>query len=245
MTRWIGALIQVWGWVSITLVAGVLASALGLLVGRLAPDAFGLLGVALCQTVPVLLGTLAVVAPVALLSAIALDQTLPRGPVVEVLGRVVAAAGGVPPVVYGVVGAMVAPWVGVGTAVLVLALAVLPGLTLSLTRVLRRTEPEERLAAQALGATPIQVLLHVVGPAATGGVVAAFARTAGIVLGLAAPLLLLQPVGPMPIAWQVVERAARGDLGVAAVLALGLLTLALAARAVGVLADRRVAWRLP
>lgn len=245
MTRLLGTLVQLWAWLALAGFACALAAALGLVVAQLVPVDPRFIASALAQTIPVVSVACVGAGAVALLSAVALDQVLPRGPAVDVLRRGIAAAAGVPSVVFGLVGVLLVPWTGILTVSLVLALAMLPSLTLGAARILERAEPEERLAAQALGATPWQVLLLVIGPSAARGLIALLARTAGRMVGLVAPLLLLEPSGPMPIAWQIVERAASGDAGMASILAVVVSIVVIGANLASVLIDQRVAWRLP
>ena len=244
MTRWLGVLVHLWGWASLVVVVTVLAAGLGVLVATAAPGALPLLGGSILHTGPVVLAAVLLAAPFAVTTAVALDQVLPAGNLRDALGLLVAALDGVPALVVGVVGAVLAPALGPAVVIVVLALAIAPSLTVALAAVLDRAEPEERLAAQALGATPLQVLLFVVGPASAKGFAAAGLRALARLVGIAAPLVVLSPEAGLPIAGDIVHRAASGYLAAAATLALGVLALATALRVLSTLIDRPDSWSM-
>jgi len=251
VTRALGWIVQLWGWLALVLVSAVLAGGLGALVATAVPDLSGLsqslplLVDAAAPTAVALLGAVVLAVPLALTTAVALDQVLPTGPLRDALELGVSAMDGVPALVAGVVAALLAPALGPAVVVVALALAITPSLTVAAQDVLSRAEPEERLAAQALGATPLQVLLFVVGPAASRGLIASLLRALARLLGLAAPLLVLQPDAALPVAWQVVHHAVDGQLAAAALLALAVLLIATGLRATAMLLDRPTQWRLP
>ncbi|MFK7927180.1 MAG: ABC transporter permease subunit, partial [Myxococcota bacterium] len=152
-----------------------------------------------------------------------------------------------PPLVFagvGVVGLWVLPGLGSTWVAVVLAVAVLPRLTLGFADVSRLVEPEERLAAAALGASRWQVFSRVVGPGSLGGWLACALRAAATMTGLLAPLLLLPlgQVSSLPI--EAFRHAIAGDLGTAAGMVLVVLVVMALVRGAALMVERRPAWRL-
>jgi ABC-type phosphate transport system permease subunit len=241
------ALVTLAGWVGAAVVLGAPVAVVGLLILRAVPLALAsLLG-------PMVLGValvglaLLVSLPAAGAVAVAVDQALPRGPLRRALSTTVELLEGLPPVVHGLLGLIVlAPLLGTGSSPF-LALLVLSGVALApLSRALREALEgalvEERLAAAALGATPLQVLLHVVGPAVRGPLLAATLRVAGRLLGLAAPLLLVLAPGEGVLASEAVHLALAGDIGAAAAATLVLVGLAVGLHALAWPLDRPASW---
>ena len=243
-----GTLVQIWGWGSLALVLSALGGGLGALLVTAAPGVSAHLVeslITVAWTFVAVLPALVVAFPLGLAVAVAVDQVLPPGRLLDTLRRLLAAMDGVPSLVIGVAFALIVQRVGLAVGAIVLGLSIAPTMALGVGRVLRRTEPAERLAAQALGATPMQVLLLVVGPGAFRGLAAVLLRAVARLSGLAAPLLVLRWDGPRPIALEAFHRAATGELAHAALLGLALLGLAVAFRGAAALVDRPIRWRLP
>jgi ABC-type phosphate transport system permease subunit len=147
----------------------------------------------LASTGLLLATTLVICLPLSLLLALILDQAAPRGVDTRLLDSALAALSGVPSVVHGVVALLLAganP--GLWIQALTLATLVGPGLVVGVRRSFQHSRPADRLAAQALGASALQVLVYVVGPAAAPALLSATFRAAARILGLAAPLLVLR-----------------------------------------------------
>ena len=149
---------------------------------------------------PMIVGTLAIAGlamvfgiPVSLGCA-ALISGLGRGPLPRLLLRLVRFMTGIPTVVYGFAGIfllvpIVREWTGVGSGFCILSAALLLAVLVAPTMILLFCDsfaavPKSYLrAARALGASPVQCLIHIVIPNAwrglTGGVVLASGRAVG------------------------------------------------------------------
>ena len=149
---------------------------------------------------PMIVGTLAIAGlamvfsfPVSLGCA-ALVNGLGRGPLPALLHRLVRFMTGIPTVVYGFAGIfllvpLVREWAGRGSglcilsAALLLAILVAPTMILFFVDAFSNVPRTNLLAADALGATPVQRLVHVVIPCSwpglTSGVVLASGRAVG------------------------------------------------------------------
>lgn len=237
-------LVRVWtSGAAISTVVLVFAGGLAL-VGALDLSALDRVGPALLETFLVLgvAGLLAV--PLAASTAVGLDQVLPQGPVVRGLSRVLHAAEGIPSVIVGVVAAT---WVGLGAGIVVsgavLGVWMVPSLVGEYRRALGAVKERERLAALALGATPLQVLVYVVGPAASRPLGAATLRGLARSAGLAAPLIVCAAGTTEPLAVVAVRAAAAGEVGVAATLAVALMGLVLGLRLLASAVDVDRSWR--
>jgi phosphate transport system permease protein len=205
----------------------------------------------LAGTVVTSLVGLAVAVPVAIGTAIALTELLPRwiaGPV----GVVVELLAAVPSIVLGVWGfAVVAPFVrdlapegrtfgpSLLAAGLVLAVMALPIIAAVTRDMLRSVAPAQRDAALALGLTPWEVTWRVVLPNARPGIVAAALLGLGRALGETMAVIMVvgnQPLLPESL-WQPGSTIASvianefgdpsGPLHSAALVELGLVLLAL------------------
>ena len=133
-------------------------------------------------------GTIIIGVPVGLLTAVFLSKIAPKG-----LGAAVSTAvellAGIPSVVYGLLGMTllvpaVAKTFGIASgaclfsAILVLALMILPNIVSVSVTALNAVPPEYEEASLALGATPIETYFKVSVPAARSGI------AAGVVLGI-------------------------------------------------------------
>lgn len=216
-----GRAVRGWAWASAgTLLLGIIAAATVLVLsvdgpsmGRLVPMAAAGLGVGAAG--------LGVALPGAAAVAIALDVALPGGPSRDALAAALRSLQSLPPVVHGVLGVVVlVPILGASATpligLLVVGGALLAPLTEDLRRALGRAQREERIAAAALGATPLQTLVYAILPAARRHILAAVIRGLGVALGLAAPILVLGELAGDPLPAAVARAAVAGDLGVAA-----------------------------
>ncbi len=149
---------------------------------------------------PMIAGTLAIAGlamlfslPVSLGCA-ALISTLGRGPLPDLLHRLVRFMTGIPTVVYGFAGIfllvpMIRQWAGRGSGFCILSAALLLAVLIAPTMILifcdsfAAVPPSYIGAARALGASPVQCLVYIVIPEAwrglTGGVVLAAGRAVG------------------------------------------------------------------
>ena len=140
-------------------------------------------------------------APIGLLCAVFLAKTAPPRlaaavrPAVELLS-------GIPSVVYGLVGMLVlVPAVrrcfrlpdgaGLFSAILVLAVMILPSIVSVSEAALRAVPPEYEAASLALGATQIETVFRVTLPAASGGVAASVVLGVGRAIGEAMAVLMV------------------------------------------------------
>ena len=178
------------------------------------PEAAGIAG-ALLGSLMTILVTLAAALPLGLMAALYLEELAPRQHrltrawwrLVEVVTINLAAT---PSVVFGLLGLTVflhlmhlprsAPLVGG----LVLALMALPLIIIAARNAIRTVPVEQRDAALALGASPMQVTLHHVLPAAFPGMITGAVLALAHVLGETAPLMLIGMVAfiaSYPTSW--------------------------------------------
>jgi len=178
------------------------------------PESAGIAG-ALIGSLMTILVTLAAALPLGLMAALYLEELAPRQHrltrawwrVVEVVTINLAAT---PSVVFGLLGLTVflhlmhlprsAPLVGG----LVLALMALPLIIIAARNAIRAVPVEQRDAALALGASPMQVTLHHVLPAAFPGMITGAVLALAHVLGETAPLMLIGMVAfktSYPTSW--------------------------------------------
>ncbi|MBU3655760.1 MAG: phosphate ABC transporter permease PstA [Alphaproteobacteria bacterium] len=178
------------------------------------PEAAGIAG-ALLGSLMTILVTLAAALPLGLMAALYLEELAPRQRrltrawwrLVEVVTINLAAT---PSVVFGLLGLTVflhlmhlprsAPLVGG----LVLALMALPLIIIAARNAIRTVPVEQRDAALALGASPMQVTLHHVLPAAFPGMITSAVLALAHVLGETAPLMLIGMVAfiaSYPTSW--------------------------------------------
>lgn len=178
------------------------------------PEAAGIAG-ALLGSLMTILVTLAAALPLGLMAALYLEELAPRQRrltrawwrLVEVVTINLAAT---PSVVFGLLGLTVflhlmhlprsAPLVGG----LVLALMALPLIIIAARNAIRTVPVEQRDAALALGASPMQVTLHHVLPAAFPGMITGAVLALAHVLGETAPLMLIGMVAfiaSYPTSW--------------------------------------------
>jgi phosphate transport system permease protein len=231
-----------------------------------APESAGIAG-ALLGSLMTILVTMAAALPLGLMAALYLEELAPRRhPLlrwwwhgVEVVTMNLAAT---PSVVFGLLGLALflnlmqlprsAPLVGG----LVLALMALPLIIIAARSAIRAVPTELRDAATALGASPMQVTLHHVLPAAFPGMITGAVLALAHVLGETAPLMLigmvafitsyptswLQPATTLPIQiylWATSPEPAFANKAAAA--AVVLLILVLSINALAQKARRR--WR--
>ena len=236
--------IPVWGWGSLVVVAAGTGLGLGLLLASadLTGGAVALGAVGASASLVTAALTLAV--GVAAVCASALELVAPGRRWRRAVEHSLMLVGGVPPIVVGAAIAAVLPGLPVLLAWIALGVLAVPPLVAGFRRVMAAVEPEERLAAAALGATRLQVLLRVVGPASVRGAASEVLRAGVLLFGLAAPLLVVGslPADPLPLA--AVRYAAAGELGVAALMAVVLLAMTVAGGALAAALQRGPTWRM-
>lgn len=144
-----------------------------------------------------LLVTLLVAFPLGIMAAIYLEEFAPKNRWTEIIEVNINNLAAVPSIVYGLLGLAVfigffgmprsAPMVGG----LVLALMSLPVIIIAARAALRAVPPSIRHGALALGASPLQVVLHHVLPLAMPGILTGTIIAMAHALGETAPLLMI------------------------------------------------------
>ena len=148
---------------------------------------FGILPMILSSIVGTF-GSILLGVPIGLLTAVFMSQVAPRG-LVKMVRPAVELLAGIPSVVYGLIGMMIiVPMVGkifnlasgatMFSAIIVLAIMILPTIISVSETSLDSVREELREASLALGATPIQTIFKVIIPAARSGIVT------GVILGI-------------------------------------------------------------
>lgn len=148
---------------------------------------FGILPMILSSIVGTF-GAILLGVPIGLLTAVFMSQVAPKG-LVSIVRPAVELLAGIPSVVYGLIGMMViVPAIGkifdlasgatMLSAIIVLAIMILPTIISVSETALDSVREELREASLALGATPIQTIFKVIIPAARSGIVT------GIILGV-------------------------------------------------------------
>ena len=148
---------------------------------------FGILPMILSSIVGTF-GAILLGVPIGLLTAVFMSQVAPRG-LVKIVRPAVELLAGIPSVVYGLIGMMIiVPMVGkifnlasgatMFSAIIVLAIMILPTIISVSETSLDSVREELREASLALGATPIQTIFKVIIPAARSGIVS------GVILGI-------------------------------------------------------------
>ena len=148
---------------------------------------FGILPMILSSIVGTF-GAILLGVPIGLLTAGFMSQVAPRG-LVKIVRPAVELLAGIPSVVYGLIGMMIiVPMVGkifnlasgatMFSAIIVLAIMILPTIISVSETSLDSVREELREASLALGATPIQTIFKVIIPAARSGIVT------GVILGI-------------------------------------------------------------
>ena len=148
---------------------------------------FGILPMILSSIVGTF-GAILLGVPIGLLTAVFMSQVAPRG-LVKIVRPAVELLAGIPSVVYGLIGMMIiVPMVGkifnlasgatMFSAIIVLAIMILPTIISVSETSLDSVREELREASLALGATPIQTIFKVIIPAARSGIVT------GVILGI-------------------------------------------------------------
>ena len=144
---------------------------------------FGILPMILSSIVGTF-GAILLGVPIGLLTAVFMSQVAPRG-LVKMVRPAVELLAGIPSVVYGLI---IVPMVGkifnlasgatMFSAIIVLAIMILPTIISVSETSLDSVREELREASLALGATPIQTIFKVIIPAARSGIVT------GVILGI-------------------------------------------------------------
>ena len=148
---------------------------------------FGILPMILSSIVGTF-GAIVLGVPIGLLTAVFMSQVAPRR-LVKMVRPAVELLAGIPSVVYGLIGMMIiVPMVGkifnlasgatMFSAIIVLAIMILPTIISVSETSLDSVREELREASLALGATPIQTIFKVIIPAARSGIVT------GVILGI-------------------------------------------------------------
>ena len=148
---------------------------------------FGILPMILSSIVGTF-GAILLGVPIGVLTAVFMSQVAPRG-LVKIVRPAVELLAGIPSVVYGLIGMMIiVPMVGkifnlasgatMFSAIIVLAIMILPTIISVSETSLDSVREELREASLALGATPIQTIFKVIIPAARSGIVT------GVILGI-------------------------------------------------------------
>lgn len=240
--RSMGWWIVAWSWGAV-LLTGLVLGGVGTAVSIEASSAdLALVGVLLARSLALAsCGTL-VALPFSASLAIALVELPVPGRLRRGVDASVLIFGGLPPLALGA-GALA---LNLGThslyAVAVLAAFATPSLVRGLRRALARARSGERLSAVALGAAPVQVLVHVVWPAAARPAFGAVLRSVARSLGAAAPLLLIDDsVGYLAV--EAVRRTLDGDIATAAAAAIMVLAVVIALHGLAGSLERRVSWR--
>ncbi len=154
--------------------------------------------------------TAAISIPVGVAAAIYLEEYAKRNRINTVIEVSIANLAGVPSIVYGILGlAMFVRWLNLGRSVLAgamtMSLLILPVIIIASREALRAVPSSIRLAAYALGATPLQTIRHHVIPAALPGILTGTILALSRAIGETAPLIMIGaltyvafvPRGPM------------------------------------------------
>jgi phosphate transport system permease protein len=160
------------------------------------PELAGVFG-ALIGSILTLLVTLACCLPVGVAAAVYLEEFAPRGRISDFIEININNLAAVPSVVFGLLGLAIflnffgmprsAPLVGG----LVLSLMTLPTVIIASRSALTAVPPSIREGAMAVGASPLQVVLHHVLPLATPGIMTGTIVGMARALGETAPLLMI------------------------------------------------------
>jgi phosphate transport system permease protein len=234
--------VAAWAWGSVAVTIATLAGVAGTLV------AVGAIGevVAVVPLAARAVGVAAIAVGAAALPALALavllDELLPANRATRIAQVLLSASRDVPPLALGVVALGVGLGAGDRHATAVLALLAIPMLAQGARGALRRARRADRLAAVALGASPVQVLLHVVGPAAIPGLAALGLRSLARLVAAAAPVLLADPE-TASLALRAFHGALSGDLARAGAAVAVLIGVVIALDGLAGVLDRRIAWR--
>jgi phosphate transport system permease protein len=160
------------------------------------PEAAGFFG-AMVGSLFTVLACMLVAVPVALLAAIYLEEFAPKNRFTEALEICINNLAAVPSILFGLLGLSIylnlfgmprsAPLVGG----LTLALLVMPVLIIAARGALKAVPPSMRQAAMALGASPLQAVMHHVVPYAMPGVLTGCILAMSRAIGETAPLLMI------------------------------------------------------
>lgn len=207
-----------------------------------APEAAGFAG-SVIGSLWMLVLCVAIALPTAVLAAIYLEEFAPKNRLSDALEITINNLAAVPSIIYGLLGLSVflqwfalprsSPLVGA----LTLALLILPVMIIAARAAIRAVPPTMRLAALALGASPIQTVRHHVLPYALPGIMTGTILSVARAIGETAPLLLVgmvafvadiprgltDPATAMPV--QIYLWASSPELGFAEKTSAGILVL--------------------
>jgi phosphate transport system permease protein len=161
-----------------------------------APEAAGF-GGAIIGSLLTLAVCLAVALPIAIMAAITLEEFARKSRLAEWLEIAINNLAAVPSIIYGLLGLSVylqlfgMPRSSALVGGLTLALLILPVMIIAARAAIRAVPPSMRLAATALGATPLQVVRHHVLPYALPGILTGTILSVCRALGETAPLLMV------------------------------------------------------
>lgn len=160
------------------------------------PESAGIAG-ALMGTVYLLLSCMLIALPVGIMTAIYLEEFAPKNRFTDILEININNLAAVPSIVFGLLGLAVflnifglprsAPLVGGMT----LALMVIPVIIIATRASIKAVPPSIRQAAMALGASPLQVVLHHTLPLALPGIMTGTILGIARAMGETAPLLMI------------------------------------------------------
>jgi len=161
-----------------------------------APEAAGLGGSIIGSLITLVL-CLGLALPVAVMAAITLEEFAAKNRLATALEITINNLAAVPSIIYGLLGLSIflqlfgLPRSSALVGGLTLALLILPVMIISARAAIRAVPPSMRLAATALGATPLQVVRHHVLPYALPGIMTGTILSICRALGETAPLLMI------------------------------------------------------
>jgi phosphate transport system permease protein len=161
-----------------------------------APESAGFLGSVIGSLLLVFVA-IAVALPISVMAAIYLEEFAKKNLVSDMIEVSIANLAAVPSIIFGLLGLTLyliwwdMPRSSALVGGLTLALMVLPTLIIATRAALKAVPQSVRLAAIALGATPLQVVKHHVLPYATSGIMTGTILSVARVLGETAPLLMI------------------------------------------------------
>lgn len=209
----LSVLVGIWAWGAALLTISVLVVVAVQLFSHLSLDPIGP-AIQLLSSSVLLAGAAVLLAlPGALSIALTLGEGGGDSSVVVASKRLLSAVRDVPPLVYAVLGYAVGLRGPLGILIL-LVLIVTPFLAHGIRNTFGRARRRERLAAVALGASPMQVLVRVVAPASGRAILGLSLRAVAKLIGLTAPLLLIDSSSFLTV--ELYRAAEQGNLGSAA-----------------------------
>ncbi|MDR1030574.1 MAG: phosphate ABC transporter permease PstA [Treponema sp.] len=149
----------------------------------------------LVSTLYVVLVSLLIAVPIALMTAIFLNEYTGNSGLVRFLRLAIETLAGIPSILYGLFGLLLfCRFLGFGQSILAgactLSIMILPVIIRTTEEALKTIPPSFREASLALGATQFQTIRYVVLPSALPGIVTATILAIGRVVGESAPVLL-------------------------------------------------------